>query len=453
MSMDPTYMKPTQQLNFLDGVAQETPEGVTASTRPTLSTNEQITTHTPWAHAMRPDNWENFRGQPHLHAWRSSVSPPPGLIFWGPSGCGKTTLAFILAKQWSIELSVFNAVLSGIPELRKTIAQIQDLKKIYPAKTFAIFIDEIHRFNRGQQDALLPYVETGEFILFGATTENPRVSINRALLSRLQILELAQLDHRELEKILKQVCIEKQIAVDDELVEFLADTASGDARRAIGNLQELMARPDLNREQQKAFVLTQARHYDKSGDRHYDVISAFIKSMRASDPNAAVLYLAIMLDGGEDPVFIARRLVIFASEDVGNAVPSALTLAVNALVAVQNIGMPEARIILSQATLFLASAPKSNASYLAINEAIDYVRTNESIEIPEHFKNQHNSTLASASEPYQYPHDLPGQITPQTTTTLNPCPEFYRPKNIGQEEQIRQNLSKNKQLRDKLTPN
>lgn len=266
----------------------------------------------------------------------------------------------------------------------------------------------------------------------------------------MQILELAPLSHSDLADILRQVCREKKLTVDDELIDFLAENASGDARRAIGNLQELMARPNLTHEEQKNLVLTQARHYDKSGDRHYDVISAFIKSMRASDPNAAILYLAMMLDGGEDPVFIARRLVIFASEDVGNAVPSALSLAVNALIAVQNIGMPEARIILAQATTFLASSPKSNASYLAINEALDFVGERESIDVPEHFKNQHNSTLSSSTTSYQYPHDLPGQITAQVTTTLNPCPEFYRPKSVGQEEQIRQNLSKNKQLRDKL---
>ena len=426
-------MSSLEQMSFLTSTSDS--ETINSVTEPS--------TNSPWAFHLRPKSWEDFHGQEHLEGWKSGRTPPTGLILWGPSGSGKTTLAFILAKQWNMELTSFNAVLNGVPELRKVIQNILTLKKSTPRKIYGLFIDEIHRFNRAQQDALLPYVEAGDFVLLGATTEKPQVSINRALLSRMQTLELKQLRPEEILSILKRAAKEKNLNTSDDMLSFLSQSCSGDARRALGNLQELATRDTLTEEEQKTFVLQQSRHYDRGSDRHYDVISAFIKSLRASDPNAALLYLAIMIDGGEDPIFIARRLVIFASEDVGNADTRALTLATSALTAIQNIGMPEARIILAQATTFLASTFKSNASYLGIDKALEFVKGQGTIEVPNYYK----SSPAPGSTAYLYPHDFPNHWTGQVSTTLPVCPNFYRPKDIGGELALAQNLKKIDELK------
>ena len=360
------------------------------------------------------------------------------MVIFGPPGSGKTSLANALCAAEDIEFLPFSAVLSGLPELKKLFQVAQDLNDLRQ-RTPVIFIDEIHRFNRTQQDALLPYVESGRFVLIGATTENPRSSINKALLSRLHIVELLAIGHDDTLQILQAAASELESDITADEAELIASYSGGDARKAIGNLElalKLKAANQFSIPAFKKIILENARAYDRNKDRHYDVISAYIKSLRGSDPDAALLWLAVMLDGGEDPVFIARRLVIFASEDVGNADINGLTMANNALNVVSNIGMPEARITLAQATTYLASTVKSNAAYTAIDDALAYVQGNSTIEVPEHLKN-----FPAKNHPvkYQYPHNnleswVNQQYSPQDT------PQFYQPKNVGVEKNIRNRL-------------
>ena len=358
----------------------------------------QTTKTPPLAHRVRPRGLEGFYGQEKIfrrYPFLTRGPTLPSVVFWGPSGCGKTTLAQLLAEHHGLNFYPFQAVLSGVGELKKLIAQGKN-----ECKPFVIFIDEIHRFNKAQQDALLPLVEQGDFILMGATTENPKATVNRALLSRMQIVQLQALDETSIKKILGDAIKKLPYQYNDEIVQVLAKYAVGDARKALNALELLRETSDP----QKALDIIQesSRHYDRLGDRHYDVISAFIKSLRGSDPDAALLWLAIMLDGGEDPAFISRRLVIFASEDVGNADPQALVLASSAMQAVEKIGMPEARIILGQTVTYLARAKKSNASYVAIDKALSYVREHPNISVPTHLRNHHPD-----KSKYRYPHNYP----------------------------------------------
>ncbi len=360
------------------------------------------------------------------------------MIIWGPPGCGKTTLAHILSHNENIEFLPFSAVLSGVAELKKLFVIAQEATEVY-GRVPVIFIDEIHRFNKAQQDALLPYVESGLFTLIGATTENPRSSINKALLSRMQIIELKTIDFQHTLIILQNAIHKLSLTFQNEEIELMAEFSGGDARKAINNLEmaiNLQQNNQYSLDTLKQIILENARSYDRNNDRHYDVISAFIKSMRGSDPDASLLWLAVMLDGGEDPVFIARRLVIFASEDIGNADLHALTVANNALNVVSLIGMPEARITLSQAATYLASTVKSNAAYKAINEALEYVRSHPTIEVPEHLK---NFPAPSHTIKYQYPHAFEGSFIEQEYAPLE-TPQFYKPKNIGVEKNIRNRL-------------
>ncbi|MBT7765581.1 MAG: replication-associated recombination protein A, partial [Bdellovibrionales bacterium] len=295
-----------------------------------------------------------------------------------------------------------------------------------------------HRFNRSQQDALLPYVESGEFTLLGATTENPAFSINRALLSRVRQVELPTLSVSELIDVLTRSCDQLGRSIPSSLIEMIADYSSGDARRALNNLEMLIKKQGdmLSDQELKQLVLDGSRHYDHNQDRHFDVISAFIKSLRGSDPDAALLWLAVMLDGGEDPVYIARRLVIFASEDIGNADPQSLTLAVSTMSAVAQIGMPEARINLAQAVTYLAATSKSNASYLGIKRAMNYVKEHDTIVVPDHLK---STPPKSAAGKYLYPHDFPGHHVEQSYSDQS-LPNFYQPTIIGVEAKIRERL-------------
>lgn len=392
--------------------------------------------NSPLANRIRPEEFSEFIGHseifqkyPYLKAQNF-----PSLILFGPSGTGKTTLARLLAKQSKKEFHTFNAVLGGVNELKEIIREAEDYKKL-TGKYSIIFIDEIHRFNKAQQDALLPYIETGAFTLIGATTENPRVSVNKALLSRMHIIELKILNSESIEAILDNALKKSGLTFGRDLVHTIASYAGGDARVALNSLEAALKLPDPTKESVKELIIENARAFDKGGNRHYDVISAFIKSMRGSDPQAAILWLAVMIDGGEDPVFIARRLVIFASEDVGNADPTALSLAMNALQAVSQIGMPEARIILAHATTYLASTFKSNAAYLAINEALEYVKSEATIEVPNHLRNYPPPNI----KPYLYPHNYDGHWVKQDYAPTD-TPLFYRPTNNGREEGIKKRL-------------
>lgn len=398
--------------------------------------------HSPLAHRIRPEEFSEFIGHSEIFQKYPylQVQNFPSLILFGPSGTGKTTLARLLAYRSKKEFHTFNAVLGGVADLKKIIAEAEDYKNL-TGKYSIIFIDEIHRFNKAQQDALLPYIETGTFTLIGATTENPRVSVNKALLSRMHIIELKILSAEDIEKILDNALIKTGISLHRDMVHIIASYAGGDARVALNSLEAAIRLENPTKESVKQLIIENARAFDRDGNRHYDVISAFIKSMRGSDPQAAVLWLAVMIDGGEDPVFIARRLVIFASEDVGNADPTALALAMNALQAVSQIGMPEARIILAQATTYLASTFKSNAAYLAINEALAYVQENQTIDTPDHLKNY----PPPGSAPYLYPHNYPNHWVKQKYTAEE-IPEFYRPTVEGKEAGIKQRLDSIKKL-------
>lgn len=391
----------------------------------------------PLAFRARPLVIDELKGHDYLFKKYPFLSGDnfTSFIVFGPPGTGKTTLAQILSFKSSKHLFKFNAVLGGVNDLRKLIQEAADLKQL-ENKDSIIFIDEIHRFNKAQQDALLPYIEAGNFTLIGATTENPRRSINRALLSRLQTVELKELENQALKDILIQAASKFDINYSKEIIDFIANYSSGDARKALNLLELVEKNPTSSLKDLKPLIVENSRHFDKTGDRHYDIISAFIKSIRGSDPDAALLWLAVMLDGGEDPVFIGRRLVISASEDIGNADINALPLAVAGLQTVQLIGMPEARITLAQVTTYLASTVKSNAAYTGINDALVHVQSLQSIDTPNHLKNR---PLEGKGQ-YIYPHDYPESFVNQQYSPEG-TPNFYRPKEVGHEAKIRQRLN------------
>ncbi|MBT4793177.1 MAG: replication-associated recombination protein A [Halobacteriovoraceae bacterium] len=389
-------------------------------------------TSSPLAHRVRPLTVDHFFGQEKtLHKIdKLNLTNLPHIIFWGPPGCGKTTIAKILAKMAKYEFYTFNAVLGGVNDLRKIIKECLSTKETTGSKSI-IFIDEIHRFNKGQQDALLPYLESGDFILLGATTESPNTSLNKAILSRVQCWPLNPLDESAIATLIQHTSETEDLALDPEVSKFLVKHSNGDARSTLNQLETLIINKEKIRELTpkqiiKDYLFSQ-RRYDKNQDRHYDVISAFIKSVRGSDANAAILWLAVMLDGGEDIEFIARRLIVLASEDVGNADPRALQVATSAHYGIKNIGMPEARIILAQATTYLANAPKSNASYLAIDRALEFIKENSTVEVPTHLRNHHPD-----KKKYKYSHSFENhwvsQIYEKTQET------FYESSKLGYEK-------------------
>ncbi len=389
----------------------------------------------PLAARMRPATLEEFVGQKHIIGkdkllYRAIKGDRLGsLIFYGPPGTGKTTLARIIANTTKSEFVQINATTAGIKDIKETVAKAEDLLGMYDKKTI-LFIDEIHRFNKSQQDALLPHVENGTLVLIGATTENPYFEVNRALVSRSAIFQLESLRAEDIQELLQRALLDKEKGMGDyhaeiakDALEFLAQTANGDARTALNALElaVLTTEPGADGKVQITLEVAQeciqkrALQYDKDGDNHYDTISAFIKSMRGSDPDAALYYLAKMIYAGEDPKFIARRVVICASEDVGNADPHALQVAVAAANAVQFVGMPEGRIPLAQAVTYVACAPKSNAAYLGIDKALSDVRHIQVKGVPPHLRDGHYSGAGELGNAigYLYAHNFPNHYVEQ----------------------------------------
>lgn len=389
----------------------------------------------PLADRMRPETLEAYLGQDHLTGPGKVLSRfvpagiPPSLIIWGPPGCGKTTLARLIARQSNCHFASFSAVLSGVKEVREIVAEAGIRLKSQGRRTI-LFVDEIHRFNRAQQDAFLPHVEDGTIILFGATTENPSFSVNAPLLSRCKVLTLKPLELESIVVILKRALSDKKnglgelkIRANDTVLREIAEWSEGDARRALNILEGSVAlAPEKEgwKEITTGEVTESAQGrvlaYDKQSEEHYNVISAFIKSMRGSDPDAAVYWLARMLEAGEDPLFIARRMMIFASEDIGMADPHALPLAVSAHQTFEAVGLPEGWIPLSHAAVYLAAAPKSNASYKAYKNALAAIRETGSLPVPLHLRNAPTRLMKELGyvQEYRYPHDEPDFAKDQT---------------------------------------
>ena len=388
----------------------------------------------PLAYRVRPKNLDEFIGQEHIVGkdkllYRTiKADRLSSLILWGPPGCGKTSLAKVISETTKYKFTKINAVTSGVSDIKRAIEEA-DNPLLNPSGKCILFIDEIHRFNKLQQDALLPYVEDGTVILIGATTENPYFEVNKALISRSMVIKLEPLKKEDIFKILKNALINKEglgnynIKISDDTLETIAEVSGGDVRTALNGLEVAVLTTKMNSDgviEITDEIASQSLNkrkamFDKSGDSHYDNISAFIKSMRGSDPDAAVFYLARALNGGEDPVFLARRIVICASEDVGLANPQALILATSAMQAVTMVGMPEARIILSEAAIYVANSKKSNASYNAINKALEDVANKDTGTIPMHIRNAPAEGMSEFGygEGYKYPHNYPGHWVEQ----------------------------------------
>ncbi len=417
----------------------------------------------PLAARMRPRTLDEVVGQQHIIAkdkllYRAiSADKLSSIILYGPPGTGKTTLAKVIAGTTKAEFTQINATIAGKKDMEEVVNKAKDNLGMYGRKTI-LFIDEIHRFNKGQQDYLLPFVEDGTVVLIGATTENPYFEVNGALISRSIIFELKPLTSDDIKVLLNRAVTDKErgmgsykAVLEPEAEEFLADIADGDARHAL-NAIELgiltTQRSDdglihITKQVAEECIQKKVARYDKDGDNHYDTISAFIKSMRGSDPDAAVYYLARMLNAGEDPKFIARRIMICAAEDVGNADPQALQVAVAASLAVERLGMPEGRIPLSQAVTYIATAPKSNAAYLAINEAMQTVTETGNLPIPAHLQDAHYKSASKLGHGigYKYAHDYPDHYVEQQYKPyeLN-GKEFYNPTGNGYEQKIRDHM-------------
>jgi putative ATPase len=370
------------------------------------------------------------------------------MILWGPPGSGKTTLAALLAHRAQHRFEALSAVMAGVKDLREAVARAAEARAA--GQRSALFVDEIHRFNTAQQDALLPYVESGTIALIGATTENPSFEVISALRSRCRVFTLKALDEPALRRILERALADerlglggRRLSIDPDALDLLCRLASGDARRALGLLETAAERVEsrIDRAAVEAALETRLPDYDKAGDQHYDVISAFIKSLRGSDPDAAVYWLARMLEAGEDPRFVCRRMLIFAAEDVGNADPQALVLANAAAEAFDRVGLPEGRLILGQAATYLACAPKSNASYRAIDAAGAEVRESGALPVPLHLRNAPTELLRTLGhgKGYVYPHERPGHFA-----RAEYLPErlrgrrFYAPTDQGAEQQVAQ---------------
>lgn len=418
----------------------------------------------PLAWRMRPQNLSDIIGQKHIIGSEAPLRKAiengrlNSMILYGPSGTGKTTLAGIIAKSSNYNFVMLPAVSSGVSDLRKIAADAKERWEYYQQKTM-LFIDEIHRFNKNQQDVLLPYIEDGTLLLIGATTENPLYELNTALLSRVKIYILEALNEDDISEIILRAIKDREnglgqyrIAIDKQALRTIIAASKGDARMALNILDTIFN--SYYKENQELKItsklvgyvcgLPQVK-YDRQGDFHYDTISAFIKSIRGSDPQAALYWLAVMLEGGEKPEFIVRRMLILAAEDIGLADPQALVLANAAAQAVHFVGMPEARIILAEAVIYLAAAPKSNTSITGIDQAIAFVRQQTKITVPTHIADSHHSQssrILNKGENYKYPHDYNGYVKQSYLPPEMEGIEFYVPKDNGSEKNIRTYLDK-----------
>lgn len=414
----------------------------------------------PLAERVRPRTLDEMYGQDHLIGadapLRKFIAQGrlPSMIFWGPPGSGKTTLAEIFAHSLDFRFDSLSAVDAGVREVRKALELAASAQRMEGRQTL-LFIDEIHRFNKAQQDSLLHAIEQGVVVLVGATTENPSFEVNPALMSRMQVYILEPLEKHDIEKVVRRalendrVIAPYRVTIDDW--DFLLQFAGGDARKALNAVEAALSMVDisklpvrLSRKRLEHVLQKKLPVYDKKGESHYDIISAFIKSLRGSDPDAALFWFARMLEGGEDPKFIARRMVIFASEDIGNADPYALTLAVSVFHAVEVIGLPEARINLAQGVTYLAGAPKSNASYRAINEAQRYAGEHQDSSVPMHLRNAPTKFMKDSGygKGYKYPHDYPEHFVRERYLPEELDPVFYHPTREGREKHIRDRLEK-----------
>ena len=421
---------------------------------------KQKETESPLASRLRPETLEEVVGQQHIIGkdkllYRAiKADKLTSVIFYGPPGTGKTTLAKVIANATSAKFCQINATVAGKKDMEAVVEEAKRTRGMYQQKTI-LFIDEIHRFHKGQQDYLLPFVEDGTVILIGATTENPYFEVNRALISRSTVFELKPLSLEEIEVLIRRAVYDEKkgmgryhAEIEADALQFLADMAGGDARLALNAVELAVLTTKrsvdgmihLTLEVVSECIQKRVVRYDKDGDNHYDTISAFIKSMRGSDPDAAVYYLAKMLYAGEDIRFIARRIMICASEDVGNADPMALTVAVSAAQAVERIGMPEAQIILSQAVLYVASAPKSNAAVMAISKAMESVQTKRT-SVPAHLQDAHYGGHENLGHGvgYRYAHDYPNHyVKQQYLPDEIKGSVFYHPGDLGKEKEIKE---------------
>ncbi len=427
--------------------------------------NTNMEKESPLAARLRPKTLEEVVGQQHIIGkdkllYRAiKADKLSSIILYGPPGTGKTTLAKVIANTTSAEFTQINATVAGKKDMEGVVAKAKDMQGMYGRKTI-LFIDEIHRFNKGQQDYLLPFVEDGTLILIGATTENPYFEVNGALISRSIVFELKPLSREDIKTLLKRAVYDKdrgmgayEAEIEEDALDFLAELSGGDARHAL-NAVELGimttqrgsdGKIHITVEVAQECIQKRVMRYDKTGDNHYDTISAFIKSMRGSDPDAAVYYLARMLYAGESVTFIARRIMISAAEDVGNADPNALQVAVSASLAAERIGMPEAQIILAQAVAYVASAPKSNAAVEAIVKAAKAVEETGNLPIPVHLQDAHykGASKLGHGTGYLYAHDYPNHYVKQQYLPYELSGrEFYRPSGNGYEVKIKEHMAR-----------
>jgi putative ATPase len=424
--------------------------------------------HIPLAERMRPKTLERFYGQEHIIGEGKILSQLiaadrlVSIIFWGPPGSGKTTLGYILADQFNFPCIFFSAVLSGIKEVKQVMAKAESHKKLYGQPTI-IFIDEIHRFNKAQQGAFLPYVEKGDIILFGSTTENPSFEVIAALLSRMKVLILNPLSEETLTLIIKEALTDKaqglgklKLKLDKQALKMITDYANGDARRALNTLEisaNLVKGERITTEEVKEALQKRILLYDKKGEEHFNLISALHKSLRNSDVDASLYWLARMISAGEDPLYIARRLVRFASEDIGLADPQALSIALSAKEAYDFIGSPEGELALAEAVIYLASAPKSNRAYVAFGKAMKDVELSPFEPVPLHIRNPVTGLMKNIGygQGYAYAHEFP-----YSTTDMETFPDklkgrkYYEPGNLGMEKDIKKRIEWWNSLKEKI---